>query len=324
MRCRPSALLGRIFNVTAEFSLPPALLLTAIVCASFNGSDEARAEDRRLPAIHVNDPSGTTREIPDDELFAFERDLRKQVAAEKGPTEIIALATSMWTDFMFRPRGSRETIRRLCVVRVYGNRGRLEVISDYGKKRNEKQLSAEQVGSLRKFIATNSVDDMPPLEGIRKVGDKTRVIVRGTLHVYFHVTRDSGHRATMNNPDDVDPGEIISPTYSMVVKFFGKLVKEHTANGTKPRSDVIESHEDTEAVRYSDDECYPEIRSSSGANAKLGVAASTSAQCGKCDADRRKPGWRGLRLKNRASRSCCVSTKRRRPLFRNRSCLIAW
>lgn len=213
------------FRAAANSAVRTRRLFSALI-GFVIAAGSSSAQQVNSPTIYVNDSRGAVTRVDDSALYTFERKALRIMAAEDGPDEMLVLATSASADFFLDLQGERDQIREILIVSLNGAQGELQWLDDYGKKRNPRQLSPEQVESIRSFVSVNMVDRFAPLESTRIVSGKEEQVVGGTAHVYLHLDSKAGRRVYINNPplpeDDYPPDERFWK-YSKIVDFFRDL-----------------------------------------------------------------------------------------------------
>ncbi len=134
----------------------------------------------------------------------FDKDeeaLRKEVLRPDGPEEIIALSS-----------GGGMAQHWRWIIRIKGHQRRLS-LERREDKAESRELTVEELKSLRELLSVEKFEDMPRL-------DDTGVM-DGTEYEYLHLTRDGGRRVYMNNPGTAY-GTVAS-AYDLVVRRFGDL-----------------------------------------------------------------------------------------------------
>jgi hypothetical protein len=203
------------------------VVLTTAVAVFLIGRVWASEDRNCLPKVIVNGPNGTTKQIAEDKVYSFEQDLRKWVACDNGPDEIVALATSAAADLL-SPGGEKpDAVRAMVIVAISGDGGELRSISDYGEKKSRRKLSRTELKKLREFMKDEKVDTLPPLVVPRVIDGKDTMIVGGTIHVFVHLKKTSCLRIFMDNPpihgEKFTPPDDPSWKYAKVVRFFQEM-----------------------------------------------------------------------------------------------------
>ncbi|HEY8460135.1 MAG TPA: hypothetical protein VIM99_07125, partial [Blastocatellia bacterium] len=131
----------------------------------------------------------------------LENQLRDEIRQPDGDDEIFALfSAGYWGD------------AGQIVIRV--RQGKAEIFAYRDDSRFwRRALGADELRSLKAFIAENRVDDLAPL---------TTRVFDGMQYEYAHVTRDGGRRVFMNNPGSAQTGGSV---YYLLVERFHELVK---------------------------------------------------------------------------------------------------
>jgi hypothetical protein len=179
--------MGKFLSITA---------VCVIIATTGRAGDDMTAS----PTVYENDSHGAARALAERNLYRFELAARKRFEQKDAPDEIVVLASSSPIDFHIDLNRMPDSIENVLNISISRDRGKLERITDYGNKREEHELSKDQVEAIRKFIADNEVDKMPPLEALRTVRGKQRAVLDGTNYVYLHLNARSGTRVNINNP----------------------------------------------------------------------------------------------------------------------------
>jgi len=131
----------------------------------------------------------------------LENQLRDEVRKPDGDDEIFALLSAgYWGD------------AGQIVIRV--RQGKAELFTYKDRSRLwRRALGADELKSLRAFIAENRVDDLAPLNTL---------VFDGMQYEYAHLTRDGGRRVFMNNPGTANTGGSV---YDLLVERFREIVK---------------------------------------------------------------------------------------------------
>ncbi|MGA2032888.1 MAG: hypothetical protein ABSG68_11560 [Thermoguttaceae bacterium] len=182
-----------------------------------------------LPTITASASSDAferARTLGEDDLCGYQRDLRQQFARKDAPDEILALATTSASDLILLPWAEPE---ELFEVFIYAQRGELRWFTNGSTQRYFwRQVGAEEVRSIRSFVASSKLDSLPSLDQTRIVDGKTIVLVHGTAHVLLRITARGGVRTTIFNPPSHDecssrpPGDSLC-RYTKVIDFFRTL-----------------------------------------------------------------------------------------------------
>ena len=199
------------------------VFLALALCGALVSSTSAKDPPPNPPAIFQNDSNNMLKRIEDKHLFTFEKELQKQFVG-KGPDEVFALATSGSFDFILDLFDKPATPEELLIIAVYGKRIELRWSPDHGKNQHRRELVAEEIDFIRKFVSKEKVDGLPLLGSTRVIDGKERVVVGGTIHVYLHLNKRSGIRVLINNPptrgEDKYPPDDPVWKYTKVVDFF--------------------------------------------------------------------------------------------------------
>jgi hypothetical protein len=131
----------------------------------------------------------------------LEDQLRDEVRKSDGDDEIFALLSAgYWGD------------AGQVVIRVRHGKAELFIYKERSRLWR-RALGADELQSLKAFIAENRVDDLPPLNTL---------VFDGMQYEYAHAARDGGRRVYMNNPGAARTGGSV---YDLLMERFRELVK---------------------------------------------------------------------------------------------------
>jgi hypothetical protein len=167
-----------------------------------------------------------SKALTDSDLSDYQQDFRNEFARKDAPDEVLALATMSASDLILTPWVEPN---ELIEVLVYGERGELRFFSHCTRTRYFwRELSADEVRSIRAFVRANRVDSLKSLGQMRGDGGKTVVNIHGTAHVLVRMNAVSGIRTTVFNPPSHNellrrrPGDPLS-VYTKLIDFFQAL-----------------------------------------------------------------------------------------------------
>ena len=180
----------------------------------------------------VSEARDGKRSVPvdDSKLFAFEQAELKRFGGGGKDEEVFLFASSPSSIILSEPAKVKSP-RKLLVLVVNGDKGTLRSESDFGEKRSQRDLTADEVRAIQKFAKTSGADDLERLEWARKVGGKGPLlyVAHGTQYVYLHLSSASARRVWINNPPVVGDTEYAPDDplwkYSKVVDFLSGFSK---------------------------------------------------------------------------------------------------
>lgn len=200
-------------------------------------------ESSKGPPIFEHGKEGQNHALDDGRLFGFEQELRAKFTKSDAPDEIFLLSWH-FSSIVLEDPPKVTSPRSLVAVEVRGKTGTLSFISDYGRKKTDRDISADQVRQFQDALAKAKADQLSRLESNRFVGGRELVVASGRVYVYLHLTAKEGHRVWINNPPAKDETEIYPAgdplwDYRHVVDHFTDLISaEKRATpppmGTKP------------------------------------------------------------------------------------------
>jgi hypothetical protein len=165
--------------------------------------------------------------VDDARLFSFEKDAMRRFLSDDPPDELFLLSSSP-SSVQLEDPSKVKSARDVLMIVVNGDRGRLQVWSDFGEKRSERAMSAEAMRKIKKFFKASRGDILPRLDSERVVAGKRIVVASGTIYVYLHATQSSACRVWINNPPSRDdkgdyPAGDRLWDYTSLVDFFGGI-----------------------------------------------------------------------------------------------------
>ncbi|MGI8979126.1 MAG: hypothetical protein ACR2FY_07870 [Pirellulaceae bacterium] len=163
------------------------------------GSRLSFGETSKGPPVFERGKDGQDHALEGGKLFAFEQELRANITKPDAPDEIFLLSWS-FSSIVLEDPPKVTSPRSLIVVEVRGKAGILRFVSDFGKKKAERELSADQMRRFQDSVAKAKADQLSRLESNRFVEGRELAVAGGRVYVYLHLTAKEGHRVWMNNP----------------------------------------------------------------------------------------------------------------------------
>ena len=204
-------------------SLVPFAATVALTVLSFSAS--AQTPRPTHPIVFANDTKGNRVRLEKGDLANFELALCDRFNQKDAPDEIIAFATGRPYSIFIPELGEPVS---LLTISVDGNEGELRwYLDDTAQRHYHRDMSAEEVAGIRRFLNENQVDTLPELSGDHPQPDgQVTSIVGGTQHVYLRLTSQQGLRIPINNPHRTDREPLAERAfrYVEVTNFFETLM----------------------------------------------------------------------------------------------------
>jgi hypothetical protein len=178
----------------------------------------------RLPKIFATDKGGMRIPVPDRELCNVELELREQFARSDAPDEVFVMVRERPGHISLPAYGLPVELLK---ISVFHDKAELRWYdSDTTERYFFREISAEELAAIRKFVSDEGIDRLPELPGGWRLpnGMFHGTPTGGSEWVYLHMNAHTGFRVVMDHPDrEEGPPGYAMERYAKVVDFFSKL-----------------------------------------------------------------------------------------------------